>query len=208
MRLIVNVIFAFLFFLSITRSNAQIHCGSVELFLEEQGNSAFTFTDFSKYQSGYPRTTIARLKVRVTDKVIPDNLCSWNLILTVNNNGANSTEWEVLNHYSDGTGPNPLLSILEVRITNDCMTSEDFSNFVPLSDVNDILEIIKPIIGTLEASDVIPSNSCVKNVNGIGDYISNYSEYTFKIEVRLKPGMTFNPGTFALNFNFRLEENI
>jgi hypothetical protein len=208
MRSKLNIILLFIFFVFCSKLHAQVHCGSVELFLEEQGNSLFTFNNFTSYESGYPRRTIARLKVRVIDKVIPDNLCSWHLKLNVDNNGTNASEWEELSLYSDGNGQNPLLNILEIRATNDCMTSEDYSNFVPLSDVNDILEIIKPIIGTLEETDVIDSNSCLQNVNGPGDYLSSYSEYTFKIEIRIKPGMTYNPGTFTLNFNFRLEENI
>ncbi|WP_152287477.1 hypothetical protein [Flavicella marina] len=198
----------FLLFLNNNSLEAQIHCGAVELYLEEQGNNTFTFNDFTTYESGYPRRTIARLKVRVEDKAIPDNLCSWHLSLNVDNNGANPTEWEELNTYGDGLGQNPLLNIVEIRATNDCMTSEDYTSFVPLSSVNDVLEIIKPIIGTLEASDVIHSGSCVQNVNGPGDFLTSYSEYTFKIELRIKPGMSFNPGTFAISFNFRLEENI
>ena len=71
-------IYTFLFFYSSTIF-AQTHCASVELFLEDQGNSMFVFDNFSTYQSGYPRTTVARLKVRVMDKETPDNLCSWNL---------------------------------------------------------------------------------------------------------------------------------
>lgn len=204
---------SFLFFLFISlniyHSNAQTYCGAVELILEEQGNNEFIFDNFSSYQGGFPRKTIARLKVRVADKAIPDNRCSWNLQLRLDNDGAPSDEMEELNLYGDGLGQNPLLSILEIRAINDCMTSDNFSNFVPLLDVSNIPELI-PMLATSPplATDVIPANSCTSNVNGPGDYISNYSEYTFKIELRIKPGMTYNPGTFGLTFNFRLEENI
>lgn len=187
---------------------AQTHCASVELFLEDQGNSAFVFDNFSSYESGYPRTTIARLRVRVLDKVTPDNLCSWNLTIDLDNNGAPATEWEELSLYGTGIGLNPLLDIVEIRVTNDCLTSLDLSNFVSLNEIDDVLDIIEPIIGALEASDVKSAGSCTKNVNGAGDYINNYDEYTFKIEMRIKPGMSYNPGKFALSFNFRLEENI
>lgn len=189
-------------------TQAQDHCASVELFLEDQGNSLFVFDDFSSYESGYPRTTVARLKVRVLDKETSDGLCSWSLTIHLDNNGAPTTEWEELNLYGDGSGNNPILDIIQLRVTNDCMTSLDYSDFVSLTDVNDILDIIEPIIGLDEFSIINPSGSCVKNVNGPGDFINSYSEYTFKIELRIKPGMIYNPGRFALSFNFRLEENI
>ena len=204
----------FLFFISLFLtlntfySSAQTHCGTVELILEEQGNTEFIFNNFSSYEGGFPRKTIARIKVRVTNKAIPDVLCSWNLKIRLDNGGAPIDELEEFNLYGDGLGQNPLLSIFEIRAINDCMTSEDYSNFIPLTDVTNALELIKPNIGTLEAADVINAGICVQNVNGPGDYISNYSEYTFKIELRIKPGLSYNPGTYGLTFNFRLEENI
>jgi hypothetical protein len=204
-----SIFILFIFFsLNTFYSSAQTHCGSVELFLEEQGGTEFVFNNFSSYEGGFPRKTIARIKIRVKDKTTPDILCSWNLKIKLDNDGAPTDELEEFNLYGDGLGQNPLLSILEIRAINDCMTSEDFSNFVPLSDVNNVLELIKPQIGALEASDVISAGSCAQNVNSAGDYISNYSEFTFKIELRIKPGMSFNPGTYGLTFNFRLEENI
>ena len=200
-----NLIFLLLFSLAINCSPvyAQLHCGSVELILENQGNSLFTFDNFSAYDGGVPRTTIARLKVRVEDKPVSDGLCSWSLYLNADNNSAPATEWEELSLYSNGLGQNPLLNILELRVTNDCATSSLDGAFIALSDVSDIIEIIKPMI-----LDIKAAGSCVENVNGPGDYISNYQEFTFKIEVRIKPGMNFNPGRFALTLNFRLEENI
>jgi len=200
-RLIIFTLFSLS--LSLHRTYAQTHCGSVELMLENQGNNLFTFNDFSSYEGGFPRTTLARLKVKVENKPVVDPLCSWNLYLNIDNNGAPIDEWEELNLYSNGLGQNPLLSILELKVTNDCETSHIDGNFIALTDVTDIIQIIKPMI-----LDIKPANSCVENVNGPGDYISNYQEFTFKIEIRIKPGMTFNPGRFALTFNFRLEENI
>lgn len=200
--------FTYLFLLFFELFYAQTHCESVELFLDDSGDNTFVFDNFSDYEGGFPRKTLARLKVRVKDKAVPDDLCSWNLTVRLDNAGNPSDELEEINLYGVGNGQNPQLNIFEIRAINDCMTSDDYSNFVPLSNVNDILEIIKPVIGTLQTSDVIPANSCVKNVNSAGDFLNNYSEFTFKIELRVKPGMSYNPGIFGLNFTFRLEENI
>lgn len=206
MRLLISIVFVFLSSMSLF---SQAHCASVQLMLENEGNNMFVFDDFSSYEAGVARTTIARLKVKVDDKAISDGLCSWNLGLTVDNNGSASDEWEELNLYSNGLGQNPLLNILEIRAINDCQTSNQLSDFVPLEDVPNIMEIIEPvIINTVLTTDINHAGSCVKNVNGPGDYINNYHEFTFKIEVRIKPGMSYNPGRFALTLNFRLEENI
>ncbi|WP_297815095.1 hypothetical protein [uncultured Polaribacter sp.] len=202
-----------LFFLAIQNFGlyAQIHCASVELILDEEDNNEFTFDDFSTYSSGYARTTVARLKVKVEDKIPSDGFCSWSLIMNVDNNGAPLEEWEELTKYGLGLGNNPLLSIFEVKITNDCLTSPNYDNFVPLDNsAHNIMKIIEDIMlnATPETSDIVPAGSCLDNVNGPGDYISNYNEFTFKIEVRINPGMIYNPGKYALNLNFRLEENI
>ncbi|MFC2110616.1 hypothetical protein ACFLRU_03330 [Bacteroidota bacterium] len=189
--------------------HSQLHCETVQLILEEQGENVFTFDDFSSYEGGIARTTVARLKVRVEDKAVSDGLCSWSLYMSLDNNGAPTNEWEELNLYSNGLASNPLTSLLEIRITNDCATSNldgTFTNFTDVSAVN-IKEIIEPII--LDALNINHPGACgTKNVNGPGDYISNYQEFTFKIEVRIKPGMAYNPGRFGLTINFRLEENI
>lgn len=207
-------IFRIIFFFSslcCIQAYAQIHCASVELILEEQNNNDFLFDNFSIYAGGYARTTVARLKVKVEDQAVSDGFCSWSLIMNVDNNGAPINEWEELTKYGAGLGDNPLLSILEVKITNDCLTSPNYDTFVPLDNsAPNIMKIIEDILlnATPETSDIIPAGSCTDNVNGPGDYISNYSEFTFKIEVRINPGMIYNPGRYALNLNFRLEENI
>ncbi len=54
---------------------------------------------------------------------------------------------------------------------------------------------------------VTPAGSCTTNVNGSGDYLTNYSEYNFNIDIRLKPGFQLNPGIFQLNVKFTLTEN-
>mgnify|MGYP000622134553 CR=1 FL=1 len=187
---------------------AQVHCDGIQLILEEQANSDFLVNDFSTYAAGVPRTTVARLKVIVEDKSPSLNTCSWSLVMSLDNNGAPITEWEELNLYSNGLGQNPITDILEIKITNDCATSDIDGVFVSFPDVTaiNIKDIIAPI---LNAGDINLPGACgTKNVNGPGSYLTNYQEFTFKIEVRIKPGMSYNPGKFGLTLNFRLEENL
>lgn len=176
--------------------------------MEKQGSSHFLVDDFSTYAAGVPRTTVARLKVIVNDKSPSLNTCSWSLVMSLNNNGAPITEWDELNLYSNGLGQNPITDILEIKITNDCSTSDLDGLFVSFPDVTaiNIKDIIEPIIN---AADINLPGACgTKNVNGPGSYLTNFQEFTFKIEVRVKPGMSYNPGKFGLTLNFRLQENL
>ena len=71
-----------------------------------------------------------------------------------------------------------------------------------LPDTSDILDIIEQML------PVTPAGSCSQNVNSSGSYLTNYDEFNFDIDVRLKPDFKYNPGIFKLNIRFRLEENL
>lgn len=187
---------------------AQVHCDGLQLILEDQGNSDFLVDNFSTYAAGVPRTTVARLKVIVEDKSPSLNTCSWSLVMSIDNNGGPITEWEELNLYSNGLGINPITEILEIKISNDCATSDIDGVFVNFPDVTaiNIKDIIAPIVNAADIN--LPGVCGTKNVNGPGSYLSNYQEFTFKIEVRIKPGMSYNPGKYGLKLNFRLQENL
>jgi hypothetical protein len=163
-----------------------------------------TFDNFTKYNGGYVINGVARIKVLVEDKAIIDPLCSWSLIMTIDNNpgaGTPGNEWELLNQYGTGLGQNPTLDALEIRIRNNCGTSPIDGMFTNFTNNMDVIDIIAPML------PVTPSGTCAMNTNGPGSYMTNYDEFNFTIDVRVKPGFDFNPGIFQLNVKFRLEEN-
>ncbi|MCH2233709.1 MAG: hypothetical protein MK078_05595 [Crocinitomicaceae bacterium] len=185
-------------------SSAQIHCGTVELVPNTTTNALATFNNFSYYEAGYTINSVARVRVRVTDQAIPDPLCSWSLIMSVENNpiaGTPANEWEELATYGSGSAANPTIDMLQIRVRNACATSPINGVFQNFTNHGDVIDIISPLL------PVTPAGSCVTNVNGPGDYISNYDEYNFDIDVRINPGFAVNPGIFQLNIKFRLEEN-
>ena len=185
-------------------SHAQVHCGVVQIEPNTSVNAMMSFDDFTKYQGGYIINSVARIKVRVEDKTVIDPLCSWHLTMTIDNNsgaGTPVTEWEELNLYGSGLGQNPTIDALEIRVRNNCGTSPIDGMFQSFSSNLDIIDIIAPML------PVTPSGSCALNTNGAGNYLSNYDEFTFTIDLRVKPGFDFNPGIFQLNIKFRLEEN-
>jgi len=185
-------------------SRGQIHCGSVAFEPNTSVSNIMTFDSPSKYQGGLTIIGAARLKIRVQDKTILDPLCSWNLTMLLDNNpsaGTTNNEWEKLVLYGNGLNGNPTINILQVRVRNACATSPSDGIYQTVTTNTDILDIIAALL------PVTSAGSCTTNVNGPGNYISNYDEFHFDIDVRVVPKFVFNPGIFQLNLRFHLEEN-
>jgi len=184
---------------------AQVHCGLVSIVPNSSVNQIVVFDDTTKYIGGITINSVTRIRVKVEDKTIADPLCSWNLKMFIENNSGAGTpidEWEEITNYGNGAGRNPTIDLLQVRVRNSCSTSPSDNTFRNFNDANDILDII---------SDMLPitnAGSCTLNVNGPGSYLTNYDEFNFDIDIRLRPGARFNPGIYNLNIRFRLEENI
>lgn len=183
---------------------SQIHCGLVEIDPNTSVNQILSFDDFTKYNGGISVNSVARIRVRVEDQAIPDPLCSWSLVMSIDNNPGMGTpvdEWEELTQYGTGLGDNPEIDILQVRIRNACSTSPIDGVFQTFNNHGDLIDIIAPLL------PVTPAGSCSNNVNGVGSYLSNYDEFNFNVDIRVLPTFGYNPGIYQLNVNFRLEEN-
>ncbi len=182
----------------------QIHCGSVAFEPADPVQINYKFTTFEEYNAGITLVGVTRLKINVEDKAIPDPDCRWFLNMEVENNpgaGTASTDWETIATYGLGAPDPPSIDILEVRVTNVCSTSPIdgvFSSY--FTDHGDIQDIIADLLPRINAG------SCVDNVNGPGDYLTNYNEYTFRIDVRVRPSLDFQPGVYQLNLKFHLQE--
>lgn len=197
--LLLSCFFAFLF-----KASSQIHCGLVELVPNTTVSQIVTFDSFTKYNGGININSVARVRVRVEDQAIPDPLCSWSLIMTIDNNAGVGTpvnQWEELVQYGGGLGNNPAIGLLEVRVRNACTTSPNDGVYQTFANNGDILNIIEPLLPRTNAG------SCANNVNGPGSYLTNYDEFNFDIDIRVRPDFTLNPGVYALSVRFRLEEN-
>jgi hypothetical protein len=161
----------------------------------------FTFNEFNQYYGGitYGGATTLRLKV---DSL--NSLCKWSLKMIVDNNPAatsDPSEWETLYSYGAGTSAPPI-NLLSVRVYNGCNTpimSGVYQNF-PGTNQSEITLI--------DDISLNPAGTCGPNVNGSGSYISNFNEFTFTIDYRVIPGLTFSPGIYQLSIRFCLvEEN-
>jgi len=184
--------------------NAQIHCGLVEIVPNTTVNSVLTFDDFTDYNGGQIINSVARIRIRVLDQAVVDPLCSWSLVMIVDNNpggGTPAPEWEELLQYGSGSGTNPPINALEVRVRNNCATSPIDGVFQTFTNHGDLIDIISPLL------PVTPAGGCNINTNGAGSYLTDYNEFNFDIDLRVTPNFTYNPGIFQLNITFHLEEN-
>ena len=183
---------------------AQIHCGLVEIVPNTSVNSLLSFDNFTSYNGGMIMNSVAKVRVRVQDKAIVDPLCSWSLTMIIDNNpggGTPAAEWEELLQYGVGTGTNPPVNLLEVRVRNSCSTSPIDGVFQTFTNHGDIIDIIAALL------PVTPAGTCGLNVNGPGSYLANYDEFNFDIDIRVSPGFAYDPGIYQLNIRFHLEEN-
>ena len=182
----------------------QIHCGAVSFEPASPIQIDYKFESFAEYEAGITLIGVTRLKINVEDKAIPDPDCRWFLEMEVENNpgaGTASTDWETIATYGMGAPDPPTIDILEVRVTNECSTSPIDGAFGSyFTDHGDVQDIIADLLPRINAG------SCATNVNGPGSYLTNYNEYTFRLDVRIRPSLDFQPGVYQLNLKFHLEE--
>ena len=201
----IYTIFTSLFILISLFGSGQIHCGSVDFVPNTAMTADFTFDSFGKYVGGVTINNVGQLRISVQDKVVPDAACKWFLTMEVFNNpgaGTPATEWETLTTYGTGALPEPTIDIFEIRIRNNCQTSPIDGTFQTFTNHADVLDII---------ADLLPRNdagNCNLNVNGPGDYLTDYGEFTFIIDIRIQPNYDFRPGIYELMVTFDLEEQL
>lgn len=199
-----NLIFL-IFLLTIGMLRGQVHCGSVSFEPNTPVNADFVFDSFRNYDAGITINNVATLRLRIEDQAIPDPDCRWFLHMMIDNNpggGTASDEWETLATYGNGTAPKPTLDIFQIRLRNNCQTSPIDGIFQDFSNNGDIIDIISDLL------PLTPAGACTTNVNGPGDYLNNYNEYNFTVDIRVRPGYDFSPGVYELNVRFRLEEQM
>ena len=190
--------------------------GSSDFILSTSESVDFTFDNMSKYVGGitYTGATVLRLKIDSAN-----SSCKWKLAMYIDDNQPISdTSWVTNTPYGN-SGNIPTLELIEVRVYNSCGTPEangifrTFSNntgnaYDPLNINNakrfDVLNIIP---ATAAAIPPIKPGDCDGDpVNGAGSYLTNYNEYNFNIDYRIKPKYSFRPGLYSIVIRFCLVE--
>jgi hypothetical protein len=165
-------------------------------------NYNFTFDNFGSYNGGITYTGATVLKIKTRD-LSPADVCHWRLKMHIHTNHTSGTSWDTTAVYGSGdAGVYPPLDLLSVRVYNACGTP--FNNLVMQNfpNANDAeLVIIDDAVLNL------PGPPCSgEQVNAAGSYLSNYGEYTFNIDYRIKPGTVYTPGRYEISVWFCLSE--
>jgi hypothetical protein len=179
--------------------------------MENSQNINYDFNTYNQYIGGitYSGATILHIKM---DSASNTALCKWKLVMYIDNGGGATpvTEWENLATYGIVHSPvRPTISLLQVRVYNGCSTPEceQWQTFsVPVTYPNGQDGIAIDIISS---ALLIPATSpCgTENVNGVGSYFNNYNDYTFNIDYRVVPNVTYTPGIYQLTVHFCLVED-
>jgi hypothetical protein len=175
--------------------------GTSEFLMTTENNADFVFDDMRKYITGITMggKTMLRLKI---DTLLASSGCKWMLRMYVDNGGGlPNNEWEKLVEYGV-SGNTPELDLIEVKVYNGCNTPlnsgvwQTFSNNVHY----DILEIIP------DDARILPGPCDGSQVNGPGSYLTNYNEFNFIIDYRIKPGYSYKSGAYQIKIWFCLVE--
>lgn len=166
----------------------------------------FTFEKVSQYTSGiniYGATEL-KLDIRKNDTILGN--CVWGLKMFVSNGGAPTPvdQWQPLSYYGL-SGDEPLLSLIEVRVSNSCQTPN--SNNVWMSfaaNDGDFITLIDDVTGANPAGPLFGCGAGQTNMEG--NYLQNPGEFRFRVDYRIKPMYEIKPGKYQLNIKFCLVE--
>jgi hypothetical protein len=217
-RGLINSFSLFLFLLTAECLCAQAICDSPtssncdgfpfsELLLQNQQNAQlveFGFDNFSEYNSGitYYGSTLLRLKIADSTDASP---CHWKLKMHITNGGTPIPiqEWETLSSYGS-SGAKPLLDLIEVRVSNSCLSSPINGSWQRFASVDNADIVIIDNAIPQSAGSLFGCSG--GQTNGEGNYLNNPGEYTFSIDYRIVPGFSRIPGKYELSIKFCLTE--
>ncbi len=198
-----KLLFLFICLSFINFTQAQQFCDKVMLMLSSAGNIDFTFDTFGKYVGGITQNGVSQLKVSVDNSLTNNPDCRWNLVIYIDNSSNPLTptdEWETIKTHT-ASGATPKINALQIRVRNRCNTPIVGTSFFNANVIPG-----QPIILISNTGVTIPAGSCVSNVNGPGNYLSHYDEYTFDIDYRIAPGLSLKSGIYQLRLKYLLTE--
>ncbi len=166
----------------------------------------FTFDKIAQYTGGITinGATELKLDVRENDTIVGN--CVWGLKMFVTNGGipVPLDEWQSLVNYGL-SGDEPLLSLIEVKVSNACQTPYNNNVWLRFSAIDgDFITIIDDLTGVNSSG---PLFGCgLGQTNTEGNYLQNPGEFRFRIDYRIIPLYTLKPGKYQLNIKFCLVE--
>jgi hypothetical protein len=172
---------------------SQLTAQSVSFALKTTPSNSFIFDTIAKYQNGIILPNYLTLKVESTGT-------EWDLYVgaTTSTGGI----FDVNSVYGTSGNASIPVSILQARVTNTSNTSQTGSSFFNLTD------IATPtyVIGTSADDAAIACGSTGANV--AGSYTSQPQCYSFKVDLKATPGLTYKAGSYSLRVDFILVQDL
>jgi hypothetical protein len=200
-----------LFFISISDAQPCIYSGlpggncfqngaGSEYIMTTPGNIDFTFDEMRDYIAGVTISGQTVLRLNIDEK--NPGQCQWRLIMYIDNTpNVALNEWYPLATYTTN-GNIPELDLIQVNVYNGCGTpiyNGQFKNFIG----NTKYDVIPIIDG---AARNMPGDCDGDQVNGPGNYLLNYGEYSFIVDYYIKPGYQYRAGAYRISIHFCLVE--
>lgn len=176
--------------------------GTSEFLMSTSGNVNFEFNDIQKYVAGITHSGSTQLRLKI-DEIVAGQ-CKWRLMMYIDNNGyLPNNEWEPITYYG-ASGVPPELNLIQVKVYNGCGTPLNSGTYqIFAGNVNyDILEIIPALPDPIN----MPGSCDGSNINGPGNYLTDYNEYNFNVDYRIIPGYLMRTGVYQIKINFCLVE--
>lgn len=172
--------------------------------LTNPSSTEFNFDTFSEISSGIVLSGSSLIKIKTFNN--PALTCKWNLKMYVFNFGTIPiTDWQTLANYgSVSSALTPPLNLIEVRLSNYCLTPTSngiWQNFAASNGAS--IDIINNIGINLPGA----APACgLGQTNTAGSYLTNYGEYSFTIDYRIVPGYVYKPGRYTIKIVYCLSE--
>ena len=201
---LLSLIFAQVCTAPTTDNCASVIGGWSEFFMTTSENVDFEFDNMSKYARGITKNGATKIMLKI-DELVADN-CQWALKMYLdNNNYADGTDpqekWDPIIYYgNEDSGLMPTLDLLQVRVYNACNTP-NISGYQTFTERDVAIEIIPELLprnvaGTCDGT----------SVNGPGNYLQDYNQYSFTVDYKINPGFTHKAGAYQVTLKFCLYE--
>ena len=184
-----------LFFIA---QHGELFSQSVNVDLASSPNVDFTFNTMSKLTSGIVIPNAISLNIEAVGS-------QWDLYV-----GSVTTiagQWDNSIYYTSSGNNNIPVNILQMRVHNLSNTPQ-ISGYVPLQDV--AVSTLDIIGNHLSAPD--PAVNCSDFVhvgtNAPGTYTVDPQCYTFKVDLKIVPGIIYRPGVYTLQIEYIIQEDL
>lgn len=174
-----------------------------QLVIANSPNIEFNFDSFGKINGGMEMDGSSVIKIKANNNA--GLSCKWNLIMYVSNDGGTTppSEWSTLVNYGAGSTANtPELDLIEIRVTNFCGTPINNGKWQSFTaSTGSSINIINDVFNSNVAGLCNGSQT-----NAQGSFLSNYGEYSFTVDYRIKPGFIHEPGRYVMKIIYCLSE--